>query len=271
MANRHSPRNNVIGIIPCAGRGTRLGTFPFSKELVQIGEKNSQGKIVPKAVCDYLIDHMINAGITDIHFILRKGKWDIPDYYSGGVKHGFKSCYHIADYGYGVPFSVNQAFPFVKNNIVVLGFPDILFKPKNAFNKLLEAYEKNDDADIVLGVMPVLRPDKWDMVELDEKQYVKRLIIKSEQGKKVLYGWTIAAWKPEFSRFLNDRIMQIIREKTKTELEDNEIYFGHIITEAINAGLKVKGVVFEKGSCLDVGTPEDLALSSTFLLADDIT
>lgn len=265
MVKKSSKKHSVIGIIPCAGRGTRLGLLPFSKELFPIGEKKFEGRTIPKVACDYLIDHMASAGIEDINFVLRKGKWDIPDYYGGGLMHGFKSCYHITDYSYGVPFSINQAFPVYKNKIVVLGFPDILFKPKNAFSLLLEAFENNNNADIVLGVMPVMRPEKWDMVELDDENYVKRLIIKSNNGKKMPYGWTIAAWKPKFSRFLNDKILNLLQEKTKTELENSEIYFGHIIMEAIKAGIKVKSVVFNNGNCLDIGTPEDLTISTSFI------
>ena len=260
--------NYVVGIIPSAGMGTRLGYLPFSKELFPIGKKEFQGKIVPKLACDHLIDHMTNAGIKEIHFVLRKGKWDIPNYYGGGLNHRFQACYHVADYSYGVPFSVNQVFPFIKNKIVVLGFPDILFKPKNAYNLLLEAFKENDNTDVVLGVMPVLRPEKWDMVELDSEQNVKRLIIKSNDGKKMPYGWTIAAWKQQFSEFLNHKISTLILEKSKTELENIEIYFGHIIIEAIKAGFKVRGVIFDNGSCLDIGTPEDLAISTSFLEED---
>ncbi len=257
--------NNIAGIIPCAGLGTRLGLLPFSKELYPIGLKKHKGKEVPKVACDYLIDHMLDAGVKNIHFVLRKGKWDIPAYFGGGLNHDLNSCYHIADYSYGVPFSVNQPFPFIKDKIIVLGFPDILFKPKNVYQELIQELENNDETDIVLGVMPVLRPDKWDMVELDEEGNVTDVIIKSAVGKQKPYGWTIAAWKPRFSEFLNHRISTLLLDKTKEELEKNEIYFGHIITDAIKKGMKVRSVVFKNGNCLDIGTSEDLHITKTFL------
>ena len=258
-------KNNIVGIVPCAGLGTRLGLLPFSKELFPIGQKRYRGKEVPKVACDYLIDHMLNAGVTNIHFILRKGKWDIPAYFGGGLDHDFNSCYHLADYSYGVPFSVNQTFPFTKDKIIVLGFPDILFKPENAFQKLIKELENNDKIDIVLGVMPVLRPDKWDMVELDNEGNVIDLIIKSVKGKHQPFGWTIAAWKPQFSEFLNHKISTLLVERTNEELEINEIYFGHIIMDAIKNGMNVGSVVFENGNCLDIGTSEDLYISKSFL------
>ncbi len=261
----------TAGIIPCAGMGSRLGRLPFSKELYPIGQKKEGGKTVPKVVCDYLIDQMTEAGISDIHFVLRKGKWDIPGYYGGGLSGGFNACYHIADYGYGVPFSVNQVFPFIKDRTVVFGFPDILFRPENAYQRLLERLDDNDEPAIVLGVMPVSKPEKWDMVELDNEQNVKRLVIKSAHGKQLSYGWTIAAWNPGFSEFLNKRISQLLTEKTSMEFEEDEIHFGHIVMDAVDMGFTVKGVIFDNGRCLDIGTPEDLSASTLFLNRDNIT
>lgn len=257
--------DNVVGIIPCAGKGTRLGKLPFSKELFPVGQKMDDMKRVPKVVCDYLLDHMKSANVSNIHFVLRNGKWDIPAYYAGGKSHGFNPCYHIADYSYGVPFSVNKVFPFIKDKLVILGFPDILFRPKNAYQKLLQELYSNNEIDVILGVMPVLKPEKWDMVELDKFNNVKRLIIKSPEGKMMPFGWTIAAWRPSFSEFLNIRISHLLKSKSSKDLEKIEIYFGHIITDAIKMGLSVRSFIFDKGNCLDIGTPEDLNISKSFI------
>lgn len=258
-----------VGIIPCAGLGTRLGRLPCSKELYPIGKAIDKGKIITKVASDYLIDHMKAAGISEIHFVLRRGKWDIPNYFGGGLNRGFNACYHVADYGYGVPFSVNQVFPFIKDKIVAFGFPDILFTPKKTYESLLELLDKNDDHTIVLGLMPIERPESWDMVELDGDQNVNRLIIKKTQGKKLRYGWLIAVWKPGFTRFLNNTVSDLLTEKNHDELEKNEICFGDIIVEAIHKGLTVKGTVFDNGRCLDIGTPEDLSAGASFFHEKD--
>lgn len=257
--------NQVVGIIPCAGLGTRLGPLPFSKELYPLGKRINKGKPTSKVACEYLLDHMSDAGIREIHFILRQGKWDIPAFIKGGLNFGINACYHVADYLFGVPFSVNQAYPIIKGKIVALGFPDILFKPKYAYSKLINELSSNSKISVVLGLMPISRPDKWDMVVLDVHNNVTKLIIKSDQGSQVPFGWTIAVWKPNFSDFLNIAVNERLKSNIQNDLETNEIYFGHMLTEAISAGLIVKGVIFENGECLDIGTPEDLEMGHSFL------
>jgi glucose-1-phosphate thymidylyltransferase len=262
--NQLSNWHNMIGIIPCAGRGSRLGHLPFSKELFPLGKKDRQGKESIKVTSEYLIDHMLDAGITNIHFVLRNGKWDIPSFYGGGMCFGFSATYHIADYAYGVPFSVYQVTKNAGDKDVILGFPDILFKPAHAYKQLLSALNNYNDTSIILGVMPILKPEKWDMVELDEDHIVKDIIIKSTLGKDQPFGWTIAAWKPAFSNFLNEKINSLLRDKTEEELQNNEIFFGHIVLDAMKAGMQVRSVVFPDGNCLDIGTLDDLELSNSF-------
>jgi glucose-1-phosphate thymidylyltransferase len=38
---------------------------------------------------------------------------------------------------FGVPFTLDQAYPFVRHATVAFGFPDILFEPEDGFVRLL--------------------------------------------------------------------------------------------------------------------------------------
>ena len=38
----------------------------------------------------------------------------------------------------------------------------------------------------------------------------------------------------------------------------------HAIISAMDSGLKVKGVLFEDGKCLDIGTPDEMKLANEF-------
>ena len=249
---------NISAIIPAAGRATRLGKLPFSKELSPVGFKN--GKL--KTVSSYLLDALSEAEADQVHFIIRNGKWDIPKYY-GSNFNKTPLCYHLAEYGYGVPFTVNQAHPFVKDHIVLLGFPDILFKPKNAYKYLIDEL-MNSESSLTLGVFPVSKPEKWDMVELDKKSFVQEIAIKPISGN-YKYGWVIAAWKPDFSNFLNKFVDSSLKMKTTDELFKNELHFGDVIIAAIKSGMKVKGVVIENGKCLDTGTPDEMNKATEFI------
>lgn len=60
---------------------------------------------------------------------------------------------------FGVPYTLDQAYPFVQNALVALGFPDILFQPDDTFKRLLARLAASK-ADVVLGVVPFDQPQK---------------------------------------------------------------------------------------------------------------
>ena len=63
-------------------------------------------------------------------------------------------------------YTIDQAYPHVRNAYVALGFPDILFSPDNAFTQLINQL-RSRNADVVLGLFPADKPEKTDMVEID--------------------------------------------------------------------------------------------------------
>ena len=67
--------------------------------------------------------------------------------------------YLLMELPFGVPFTLDEAHHFVKNMIVVFGFPDIIFQPDNAFIQLL-ARQAATNADIVLGIFPAHQLDE---------------------------------------------------------------------------------------------------------------
>ena len=256
--------NDLIGLIPCAGKGTRLGALSFSKELYPISTGNDKKAPKDRAVSCFLIDHMKDAGVTNFHLVIREGKWDIPKYFNDHKQPGIDLCYHVTNVDYGVPFSLNTAYPFIHNKIVCLGFPDILFKPKNVYHHLLNKLESHADTSIVLGVMPINRPQKWDMITYDKENKVEEIIIKPKDASGLKYGWFCAVWNSAFSDYLNSFIAQLYIEKSHEELRTCEVYIGDVIRAAIADGLEVESVIFEEGKCLDIGTPEDLRLANSF-------
>ena len=257
--------NNLVGLIPCAGKATRLGDLPFSKELYPIGLDECNGELRVKVVSSYLIDHMKAAGVKNFHLIIKEGKWDIPTYFNNLKRLDINLCYHVSKVDYGVPFSLNTAYPFIKDKIVCMGFPDILFKPKKVYNQLLTKLSSNADISIVLGVMPSNRPEKWDMIEYDSNNKIKKIVIKSTTEKSLKYGWFCAVWNSEFSDYLNSYINDLFKEKSSKELKESEMYIGDVIRAAIKDHFNVESVIFDGGTCLDIGTPEDLILANKFL------
>ena len=82
---------------------------------------------------------MYRAGIRKAYIVLREGKWDIPTYYNDeAALLDMHLAYLMMRWPYGPPFTVDQAYAFVRHAIVAFGFPDILFEPRDAFVHLLE-------------------------------------------------------------------------------------------------------------------------------------
>ena len=96
---------------------------------------------------------------------MRKGKWDIPAYFGDGKMLDMNLAYLMMDLPYGVPYTLDQAYPFVQDAIIALGFPDIIFEPEDAYRNCCQTEESN--ADIVLGLFPASNPAKqiwWNLM-----------------------------------------------------------------------------------------------------------
>src|SRR5688572_352212 len=69
------------GIVPAAGRGTRIQPLAFSKELLPVGARMQGDTARPCAVSEYLVQRMIAGGADKICFVISAGKSDIMEYY----------------------------------------------------------------------------------------------------------------------------------------------------------------------------------------------
>ncbi|RIJ34380.1 nucleotidyltransferase family protein [Pontibacter oryzae] len=245
---------NIVGLIPAAGLGSRLSPIPCSKELLPIGFQvhPEHGEDHPKVVSQYLLEHMRRGGASQVYVILRKGKWDIPDYFGDGSQLNLHLAYLLMQRPHGCPYSIDQAYAFVKQSRVLFGFPNILFEPGNAFEQLLHK-QKTTAADVVLGCFKVSSPHKWDMVKLQAGGIVKSIHHKPEHSD-LAYAWAIACWGPRFTDFMHTYLQQ---QEVRLQSSGAELSIGEVVQAALNSGLLVQSVCFANGNCLDVGTPKD--------------
>jgi glucose-1-phosphate thymidylyltransferase len=249
-------KRQIIGLLPAGGQATRISPLPLSKELYPIGFRSlgNQGDVRPKVVCHYLLEKMQLAGIDKAYFILRPGKWDIPAYFGDGAMLPISLGYLIMGLPYGVPFTLDQAYPFVKEAVVALGFPDILFQPQDAFVKILKRLETSN-ADIVLGLFPTDQPHKAGMVDFDASGKV-HLIVEKPRQSNLRFMWAIAVWTPAFTEFLHEYLISLRANSDVSKL--SEIPIGNVIQAALIQGFCVEAEAFPDGTYLDIGTPDDL-------------
>jgi glucose-1-phosphate thymidylyltransferase len=239
----------IIGLIPAAGEGTRLGPLPCSKELIAVGLSRLDGELRPTPVCVPLLQNMRLAGVHTAFLVIRDGKWDIPQYLGDGNRFDIRLGYLLRGLPYGPPYSLDQAYPFIQDSLIAFGFPDILVRPENPYVRLREQWDRSQ-ADLVLGLYPAHNPQVMDMVELDDDRRVIQFVIKPARTT-LTYAWINALWGPTFTEFLHDHLRRV-------PVPAQELSVGHVIAAAIDKGYRVEGLRFSEGAYLDIGTPEQL-------------
>ena len=106
------------------------------------------------------------------------------------------------------------------------------------------------DGPINLALVPSVRGDKVDIVTIDDDERVVDIVPKPGPG---ISGWTwvAAAWSATFTDFMHEQTV------ASSEPRDREIYVGDVLNAARASGMTIKGVRFEHGWAIDIGTPDD--------------
>lgn len=245
--------NELVGLIPAAGLAKRVSPLPGSKELFPVGfrevEVDGHLELRPKVVSQYLLDSMFQAGVRKVWIVLGKGKWDIMQYYGDGSEFGAHIAYLVMDRLWGMPYTLDQAYPWLAQDTVVFGMPDTMFTPSDAFVQILE-YHRQAGADVTLGIFPTDQPEKLCPVQMDESGNILDMIDKPAQSD-IKNTWGCACWSPRFTQFMHSFLANLAPPS-------REIVLADVFRAAIQRGLPVRGVLFEQGEYIDVGTPDDL-------------
>lgn len=249
----------IVGLIPAGGQATRLSPLPCSKELFPIGyHAFGDGKVKPKVVSHFLLEKYKIAGIKKVYFILRKGKWDIPQYYGDGAMVDMDLAYLMMNLPHGHPFTLDQAYPFTRRSLVAFGYPDILFEPEDAFAHLIQK-QAETKASIVLGVFPIRPDQKWDIAGFGADGKIQTIALKEPIAEEIdRLGWSIALWTPEFSTFMHEFLLDAVHKNQVIAPDGREYTLDHLLQAALDSGMSIECVTFDSGFVLDVGTPKDL-------------
>lgn len=250
-----STENQLIGIIPAAGRGSRIAPLPGSKEVFPIGFDDriveGEKKRCPKVVSQYLIERMIAADVNQIYIILSEGKWDIMQYYGDGSRFGVHISYLMVEELVGMPYTLNVAHPWLGGKTVIFGMPDTIFKPMDAYKQMLTQHSKLK-ADLTLGLFPTNQPWRLSMVKFDSEMRVK-VISDKPATSDLKHTWGCGCWGDKFTELLNSRMQILVKNR-----KQREIVLADFFNIAIAEKLNVRALAFEDGEYIDIGSPQDL-------------
>jgi glucose-1-phosphate thymidylyltransferase len=170
------------GVIPAAGRGSRIQPLAFSKELLPVGSR-AQGAVErPCAVSEYLVERMRIAGADKLAFVISPGKSDILEYYGAGAD-GASAVYVVQPSPDGLCDAVFRAAPLIGDDETVLvGLPDTVWFPEDGFRAL-------PDGRMSFLLFPVERPSAFDAVVLDADDRVLEVQVKrSDAATRWIWG-----------------------------------------------------------------------------------
>jgi dTDP-glucose pyrophosphorylase len=162
---------SVWGIVPAAGTGSRIQPLAFSKELLPVGSRSENGIERPRAVSEYLIERMMNAGADKICFVVSPGKADIVEYFGGEIASAHV-CYTVQHSPIGLCDAIFRARPLIAaDEMVIIGLPDTIWFPIDGFNAL-------PDDHLSFLAFPVHRPELFDAVVSDDNGMVLEIQVK---------------------------------------------------------------------------------------------
>jgi glucose-1-phosphate thymidylyltransferase len=189
------------------------------------------------------------SGVARAFVIIRDGKWDIPAHLGDGSRFGLALGYLMMGRPFGVPYSLDQAYAHVRDNIVVLGFPDIVLRLPNVFGMCV-AELRSSNADVVMGSFPADFPQGVDMVDMAHDGTVNALVVKPP-ASSLTHTWGVAAWSPRFTALLHEHLA----ERSDPSEAGRELHVAEIFNLAIAAGLRVRAKIVSEHPYVDIGTP----------------
>jgi glucose-1-phosphate thymidylyltransferase len=244
--------SKLASLIPAAGRGSRLGSIPCSKEIMPLGFRYQSGAEEGQewqpvtAIETHLQGHRA-AGAERCCVIIGRSKHDVVYYLGSGGRHGLSIAYLFQDELRGMPFALDLARPWVGQATVLFSMPDTLITPGRVFTDLAE-YHRQRSADVTLGLFYTDRPEKFGMVRLGPDGRPIDFVDKPQETDLRLM-WGMAAWSPRFAEFMHRYLAQLPMQAPECVLSD-------VFLAAMREGqLSLDALVFPKGHYHDIGTP----------------
>ncbi len=242
--------NERIGILPAAGRGSRLGPIPCSKEIMPLGFQSPNSKEsmwFPVTTIERHLQAYALAQVGRVGVIVGRTKWDIVRYLGNGERINIPIAYFFQEKLGGMPFALDLAYSWVKDATILFSMPDTLITPLNVMARLAEHHETKR-ADVTLGLFQTNTPQKFGMVKLDGTGAIVDFADKPAQTALKLM-WGCAAWSPKFTQFMHDYL-----EESSTP--NKEMVLSDLFLAALKAGHHFEPFQIANGHYHDIGTPE---------------
>lgn len=238
----------LVGLIPAAGQGTRLG-LPFPKELWPLPVQEGYVPVAFRSV-----EILLAAGVTRIVIVTSPEKSAIMRYFGDGSRFGAEFIYMCQEASprggksAGLAEALDSSYPVTAKKHVAFVMPDTYVHPTNSVKQLLSG---TDGADLVLGLFPTDKPHKFGMVRTNGNRAAEIIDKPSQTDLKLMWG--IIVWSPRFS------------DHFRACMQGDAPDFATVMNRAITGRLDVRAVEIESGHYIDFGTYDDLLQAEAFI------
>lgn len=237
----------LIGLIPAAGKGVRLG-LPYPKELYPVIRNNHY-----KPIAQFVVDNLTNAGLEHIVFVVNETKHQLIGYFGSGQRFGCNISYVVQEViegktkstSPGLAHALDSAFHLTAGKTVFFGMADTLMQPPDIFARAYQVASPDDD--VIMGLFATTRPEKFGMVRMDTDNCVLEIVDKPSKTD-LTEMWGCIIWRPKFTEHLH-----------RCVFEEGISDFAKIMNDAISNGMKFRGVHITDGAYIDLGTYEEIA------------
>jgi dTDP-glucose pyrophosphorylase len=224
------------GIVPAAGRGTRIQPLAFSKELLPVGTRQDGITERPRAVTEHLLERMLIGRVNRICFVISPEKTDIIRYFGARMADA-PICYVVQQNPCGLCDALFSALPFVHpEDEICVGLPDTVWFPMEGFQLL-------PDGGFSFLLFPVARPELFDAVVTDHRGNVEEIQVKRQKPSS---EWVWGAFKLTGAHFA--RLHQLWLERGRSDEYLGTLVNAYLVQGGAAFGVK-RGDVY-----VDVGT-----------------
>ncbi|MBE7554308.1 MAG: NTP transferase domain-containing protein [Anaerolineales bacterium] len=235
----------VIGLVPAAGKGVRLG-LPYPKELYPVIRDNHY-----KPISQFVLNNLTTAGVQHVVFVINETKHQLVGYFGDGHRFGCHISYVVQEAvdsqnqstSPGLAHALDSAYHLTQGKTVFFGMADTIMQPGDAFANAFK--EASPEDDVILVLFPTERPEKFGMVRLDNDNRVLEIVDKPRQTD-LTKMWGCIIWRPRFTEHLHESVRQGISD------------FAQIMNNAIAAGFRFRGSCVVDGVYIDLGTYEEI-------------
>lgn len=224
------------GIIPAAGRGSRIQPLAFSKELLPVGSRRHGTGERPCAVSEYIVERMILGGADKLCFVISPGKSDIMEYF--GASYGPATItYMVQPRPVGLCDAVFRPLPLIApGESVVVGLPDTVWFPEGALAEL-------PDDVLAFLLFPVERPELFDAVELDSRGRVRAIHVKQAEVRS---HWIWGAFKMPGHVF--HALTELWRDPDRGDEYIGTLVNAYLARGGVAVGIKAGHAYFDVGT-----------------------